>query len=103
MGHEKPRGDDEIAVDEDDRVAPGGGNAEVAGGGGAFVVLGEELDVGKSIAIVLQPLDGAVGGAIVYHKDFIGTGVGLGFEGSEALFEDGLAVVGGDDDAEVHR
>ncbi len=66
------------------------------------MVLGQEAEVGEKVGVGAEPFDGAVGGAVIDDDDLVLPGVGLGFEGGEALLEDGLAVVGGDDDAEEH-
>jgi hypothetical protein len=97
MGLEKNLGHDQITVDKNNNVAFCLGYAQIAGGGGSLVILLEEADVGEGG--FLEPVYGAVGGAVIDDDDFVGRGSTLMFQGLQALLQDGLAIVGGDDDA----
>ena len=61
----------QIAVDKDNRVALGFFNPQVAGGGGAFVVLLKQHHMGQFPLVLPQPSHGAIGGAIVYHHHLV--------------------------------
>jgi hypothetical protein len=76
----------------------GGLDAEVAGGGGALILLLDEAD---AVAVGLDDAGGAVPGAVVYDKDFV-DGRGLGEDTVDGAVDEALCIVGRDNDGDGH-
>ena len=70
MVPQKVRHHHQITIDKDDHLAMGVINAKVAADGGPAMFLADQADMGQCCCLPLNPLDRAVGGAVV-HQDHL--------------------------------
>lgn len=95
----------QVAVDKDNDGSLGVAKPQVAGGSRAAVFLAQKPDRRQIWRLALQPFQRAIGGAVVHHHHLVAV-VGARLllrQGLQTFLQDGTAVVGGDDDADVHR
>ena len=67
---QKLRHHHQITIDKNDYLTFGVINAKVAADGGAAMFLADQADMGQCCCLALDPLDRAVGGAVI-HQDHL--------------------------------